>query len=371
MSDTRNEVLSADETHDALRTCCLLTQISLVRNVSDLPFPSHLRGRKSREAAKMLCDRLTALVPAEDVTDDEDLAASGHVRFGIAPKADRSPDYHLFQISLKHGTVIWCELMSANHFTFSVSGPFLNFEFKARILTQFVDMLAGPMHFAYDPSIGYLTTQLTLTGNGLRIRSWMHLPGLSHFGHLRELCNAAEMCGVLAELEQPDNPPPGHVIILFNRSCMTAPIGQLVNEYKNFLEETAYQEMISRKRLLRDEPFVFVDLLTRTKSLLGHATMINASEAMDALSDLRLGVTTGVISTKHAKAALDPDWFVPVHDDVFFREIGQPLLQSGEKLPPEVRQFAPWRDDALRARCLRTFADFSISKSLKERARRQ
>ena len=306
----------------------------------------------------------------EDLTDDDDLAEMAEVYHGLAPRNERGPGYRLLKATAPDGeTTVWCEVMSANHLTFSVSGDFLDFEEKATLLRTFVDALAEPLEFVSTRELGYLTAQPTLVGTGLRIRTWMHLGGLAHFGYLRELCNAAEVKGTLVELERPESTPPGSLVILFNRFSLGAPMMEIVRRFKDFLVRVSEQETEARWRMLRDEPFVFLDILTRAKAVLKAATMMSAEEALDLLSDLRLGLTTGAITAKKVNP-LDPHWFDDATERVFYRAHGRALRRK-HVLPHDVDTFQPWREEALRAVWMRSLAGFSLSRELVERADEQ
>ncbi len=353
-----------------LRLFCVKTQISLVRNVSGAPFPM----RMAPSAAKALAEQLTAwlarfVARSEDLTQDDALADAGEALHGLSPRKERGPGYRLLRLTSAEGLEVWCELMSANHLTFSVCGDFLDFGARTEALRRFVDALAEPVGFAYDARLGYLTAQTSLVGTGLRIRSWMHLGGLAHFGYLRELCNAAEARGSYVELEHPDNPPPGCLIILFNRFSLGARAEAIAERHRAFLLRVSEQETEARWRLVRDEPFVFLDVLSRAKALLKCATMVSENEALDLLSDIRMGLTTGAATARRVDP-LAPGWFDDARDGVFFARHGRALRRECP-LPHDVDTFTPWRDDALRAAWMRPLASFSLSKELVERAAEQ
>lgn len=349
---------------------CVKTQLSFVRNVTGAPFPLRMSPRAAKALAEKLREALTRLVgEVEDCTDDEVLADAGEVLYGLSPRRERGPGYRLLRLVSHEKLIVWCELMSANHLTFSVCEGVLDFGARTEALRRFVDGLAGPLGFAYDARLGYLTAQTSLVGTGFRIRSWMHLGGLSHFGCLRELCNAAEAKGTYVELESPDNPPPGCLIILFNRFSLGARAEEIAKRHQAFLMRVAEQEALARERLVRDEPFIFLDMINRAKVTLLNAMMISENEALDLISDLFMARTAGVV-TARGFDRLEGGGFDVVRDGCFYPMRGR-ALRRRVPLPHDVETFAPWRDDALRAAWLRPVARFSVSKDLVERAAEQ
>ena len=358
-----------------LRLFCTKTQISLVRNVRGAVFPGRMAERPAKSLGRHLAEAVRRAAEAlamrsEDVTDDDDLAAMGEAYHGLTPREDRPPGYRLLRLAEAQGDwLVWCEVMSANHLTFSVTGTFLDFVQEAERLRGLVDGLDGALGYASDPELGYLTAQPSLLGTGFRIRSWVHVGGLAHFGYLRELCNAAEAKGALVELERTDVTPPGSLVIIFNRFSLGFTVGEIAARFRAFLVRVSEQETETRWRLLRDEPFVFLDLLTRAKVTLKAALLMDEQEALDLLSDVRLGLTTGAIAARKVDP-LTPRWFDDAREGVFYRAHGRALRRK-HALPHDIDTYPPRREEALRAEWLRPLANFSFSRELIERADEQ
>ncbi len=354
-----------------LRVLCVKTQISFARNITGVPFPTRLRVRPGEQLVKHLVAELRKQVKAvEDLTESESLMVEGEVRYGLLPRSERSPLYRLLRLTSDTGLVVWCELMTANHLTFSMSGPGGDFRVQTEALRRFVDTLAGPLGFAYSERLGYLTAQLSLLGTGFRIRSWMHVGALDHFGTLRELCNAAQVKGELVEFDAYDPPPPGSLLILFNRFSMGARAEQLAERHYDFLERVAEQERRAQARLLYDEPFFFLSELMRVKVMLKQSMMLAEQETLDALSILRIAVMTGVATmARSAPNPLLPSVLDEVREGLFLLTHGAEMREDA--LPPAVKAFGPWREETLRASWMRRFAAFKMDNYFVERALHQ
>lgn len=347
------------------REVCMCTQISFVRNLAGTPFPHRMSAPEARRLGSRLATKIIDLFEAKDVTDDDVISLIAEPVYGLTPTAERGPGYHL--LSLTYDSLrLWVETMSANHLTISLTGTVVGFPYYSEATRLFVDRLAEVFPFAYSEKLGYLTSQPTLVGTGFRIRSWMHLAGLAHFGYLRELCNAAEVKGVLVELDEPDDPPPGCRIILFNRFSLGQSVEQIAVCFEEFVLRTCEQETTARWRLHYDEPFVLLDILRRAKAIASSALLISEEMALDLLSDLRLGLSTRDASIR-GQRPLDPGWFANVMDPMFYRLYGF-RLEEKAALPKSIRSLTPARDDALRALWLRDFCKFSISRDLIRRA---
>lgn len=346
---------------------CLGSQMSFVRNLEGYPFPHRMSATEAKRLGNQIARKVVDFFDGTDITDNEVMAEFVEPVYGLTPVADRGPGYHLIQAETDT-CVLWIEVMSANHLTISRtgSGTLTNFVERMRELQADVDSLTKIFDFAYTDALGYLTAQPSLVGTGFRIRSWMHLAGLAHFGYLRELCNAAEVQGVLVELEDPENPPPGCRIILFNRFSLGKTTKQIAAGFQEFVLRVCEQENAARWRLHYDEPFVLLDILRRAKALIKEALMISEEMAMDLLSDIRLGYTIGDVTSRNLRVE-DPEWFCDVMGPVFRwhqmrqMELYVPIPQNARVRPADA-------EDAYRAIWLRERIKFSISSDLTRRA---
>lgn len=322
------------------RDIALRTQLSLVRNHADRPFPPQLSRRDGARYADELCRRVREVFGAEDVTEDPAVTDLAEVSFGLSPVSKRGPFYRLLLTRLPDGGCFWTEVGAVNHLTFSLlsdGGPIAD---RAQVLWDLAALYERRYPFAYAEPWGYLTGQLSFTGTGFRIRTWVHVPGLAHFDHLAQLCNAAERYGSLMEIEGPeDETPPGNLAILFNRSTMDAPVRAIAESHVSFLGMLCDAEDQARRRLRLDFPFVLYDRLKRMRGLLRDAEMLEPDEALDLLSAYRLGVATGALKCPPAKAGFPPDWFDVAEDGPMLHRLDQ-LLQPDEQrallasLPP-------------------------------------
>ncbi len=346
----------------------LRTQLSLVRNVPGIPFPLKMPEKLLRDWGERLTARLIECIPgAEDITDDVELALTGEVLYGILPANERSAGYHLLRLPSTDPEIdCWCEVMCTNHLTFSATGRFIDSQEPLAMLEFMVRNLERKMPFVYDEKLGYLSAQLTLVGTGLRIRSWLHLAGLTHFNYLHELANAAEAAGLLVEMDEHGTPPPGCLFILFNRHTLGHTAEDIVHRFDHFLTQVVKQECIARKRLAFDEPYLLLDRLIRAQALFANALMMGEDETQDLLSDLRLGADVGAI-TKCKTQPLACDWFEMMCDSVFCHRFLD-LLEGRIQVPPAIVRTPQWRLEAYRAEALRLFSKFDISETFLRKA---
>lgn len=349
-------------TEKAFQQVCLFTQICFVRNLAGKKFPNALseeeRCRLSAEIVSVLCSHFHFT----DITHLPSLKGIVGDYLHLLPEGDRDAGYRL----LAHKDDLYCEVMATNHLTFTLRTAGSDLAKPAEEAERIVAEIGRKLPYAVHERYGFLSAQLPLVGTGFRVRSMLHLCGLSHFNHLRELCNAAEFNGTLVELDSPE-PPPGHLIILFNRFAMGRSVADILTAYRDTLTDVIVQELHARKRLLRDEPFVLHDILSRCLAILSAARLLSENEAMDALSDLRLAASLGIVKSGLGSKPFERMWFV-VPGAGFLTRLLEQQPELLATLPPQVADYPPWRLDAVRAQVLQEFGEVTLKPSFLKRA---
>lgn len=350
----------------ALRTICLKTQVTLVRNVVGYPFPGPTPRHGATVPVNQWLARIATIHPFEDLTDDADLMPQAEIRHGLAAPDDRTPAYRLLRFHLNVNDthyVVWCELMAGNHLTFSITETDLDFEDRITVLEAFTDRFAAVFDFAYDEQFGYLTALPSLTGTGLRIRSWLHLSGLASLDYLPQMVRAAEVKGVLTEfLPDATEPPPGDIFILYNRFSLNLPAATIVRDYKTFLLRLARQEMKARMRLAHDRVVQLYDELNRTLLISRNALLISEREALNLLSSYWTGCSCGALEPVQTPDYAFHDCFNVVQDALCPKSLLKPNEPHNlSALPPICRQEYLLNHDILRALWFRRLAEATFT----------
>lgn len=357
---------------------CLCAQFAFVRNLERMPFPDRMKEADRVRRSAQIIAQLEQLLPGIENLTPTLAEAQAHLAVMLltAPES-RLPGYALLYLDKPEGVdaPIWCEVMGANHLTFSVIATSqqlspTDYDTLTEQLQRFVDKLEPHFGFARTERFGYLTRQLTLTGSGFRLRVWLHLAGLMHFDHLRELENAATFADLRIDTNNDvgSQPPPGALCILFNGRSLRDNAVDEARALQRFLGSVIRQERNARQRLLLEEPYVLLDIVSRLQANLHATLMVTPDELCDSLSDFYLAWDLAAITPKQRPRLIPPMISALMFDDDHLSHLPLHRLLEGVYLPPPVRDFPPWRKAATRAIWMRTFLDFSISRSFKRRA---
>lgn len=167
------------------------------------------------------------------------------------------------------------------------------------------DLIEGPcgqsgqtLKYAYSQRFGYLTCCPTNVGTGIRVSVMLHLPALKLMGEMDKVRRAArDMSLAVRGYYGEGSEAAGEFYQISNQTTLGKAERVILQEFQQEIipqviayERTARRFMLDkRRRLLEDKVF-------RALGLLRHARLLSPEEALSLLSDVRLGVVTGLIT---------------------------------------------------------------------------
>lgn len=159
------------------------------------------------------------------------------------------------------------------------------------------DELEKGLDFAFHPRFGYLTACPTNVGTGLRLSVMLHLPGLKMTGELEKASRAAHDMGLAVRgFHGEGSEAAGEFYQVSNQTTLGKSDALLLRELnEEIVPRLVGYERHARAKLLGDRKLATHDAVARALGTLRHARLLRASEAMDLLGMVRLGVVGGLI----------------------------------------------------------------------------
>lgn len=163
-------------------------------------------------------------------------------------------------------------------------------------LNEVDSALQAYLDFAFDQRLGYLTSNLDSLGTGLSLSALLHLPGL----RLSNLIGAviddvgeswhqlSPVSGELANVR-------GDLYTVENRSTLGISEEELVYNLRHTVNGVVERERRARADIRHDGECVLKDRIGRALGIAREACLLEDDEAVDLLSSLRLGVSTGLL----------------------------------------------------------------------------
>lgn len=275
------------------------TRIRLARNLSELPFPA----RMSQPDRLKLQQKVVESVMNENAatTDLHFIDVGSLSKTEAVSLVERhlvSPEF----ISDCTGRGI---LMNADetlsimineedhlHLQSILGGLDLQTTYQA--VDQLDTILDKALHFAFDQSLGYLTQNPMNLGTGMRASLMLHLPALKDEGSMLRISTSLSKLGlILRGIYGSGTEPKGAIYQLSNQVSL----GLSEQEAIANLESIAMQ-LISQERAARQELAQSLntqDTISRSLGILQSARMMSNDEFMRLISNVRFGVSVGLV----------------------------------------------------------------------------
>lgn len=207
---------------------------------------------------------------------------------------------------------------------------------KAYDLADKIDnMMEETLDYAFDEKYGFITSCPTNFGTGLRASYMMHLPCLEKTGNIKQIINAVSKYGITVRgIYGEGTEALGSIYQISNQVTLgksEKEILELLKKVGNIVKE---QEIRIREMLIAKDKIAFTDRIYRSYGILANAKKISAGEAMEHLSNVRLGILSGLLEKKKP--------LFPVNSIIVSTQPAVLQMRAGYDLTPDKR-------DAMRA----------------------
>ena len=164
------------------------------------------------------------------------------------------------------------------------------------IIDKVDDMIEDKIEYAFNENYGYLTCCPTNVGTGMRASVMAHLPSLVMTGHINSLLNAVGKVGLMVRgLYGEGTEASGNIFQISNQVTLGISEEETIENLKSVVRQIIEQERTARKKLVETSRLKLEDRFYRSYGTLSNARIITSEEAMKLLSNVRLGVNTGIL----------------------------------------------------------------------------
>jgi protein arginine kinase len=165
-------------------------------------------------------------------------------------------------------------------------------------INQLDSELEESLPYAYDSQLGYLTSCPTNVGTGMRASVMLHLPGLVLSGKINAAIQGVNKLGLAVRGifgEGTDNR--GNLFQISNQSTLGESEVQIIERLNTVITQIISHEKSCRNTLLADKKYFLLDHVGRAYGILRHAYTLSSEEALNSLSDLRIGVDMNMFNS--------------------------------------------------------------------------
>jgi protein arginine kinase len=321
----------------------LTSRIRLARNLRGHPFPGWAKRDQRAAALELIQPAVEALPPMKDAFSQQ-LGSLNPVQKQVLVERHLISREHAARgdgsaAVIERRQTFSLMINEEDHLRMQAIRPGLQLTAAFNALSELDSELEKSLEFAFDPSLGYLTTCPTNLGTGLRASAMLHLPALVLSDQIGQILQAVSKIGLAVRgLYGEGTESLGNLYQISNQSTLGESEETIIRRLERVIAEVAVHESNAREKLLEDDPAMVADKIGRAYGTLRHAHLIESKEALNHLSILRLGGCVGFFPPETVMLC-----------DSLLMDIQPAHLQlhSGRKLTPEER-------DSIRAEIVRS-----------------
>ena len=282
------------------------TRVRVARNIENYKFPSLMSIEESDELTNEVLNaikdsdeegnykfnRIRDLIPRERLVFIEE-----HL---ISPGLIQNLDKSSFLIRNDQRATIMINEEDHLRIQTLFSGLKLNEAWD--LCSQIDDSLEQKIDYAYDEKLGFLTSCPTNVGTGLRASVMVHLPCLSMTGHINTIIEALRKVGLTVRgLYGEGSEALGNLYQISNQVTLGESEEDIIVKLNKVISQIVARERNTRRYLMETKALELEDKIYRSLGILTHSRLMSSKEAMNHLSNIKLGWDINLIQNEKLK----------------------------------------------------------------------
>lgn len=281
------------------------SRVRLARNLRMIPFPHLMTPEYGKKCIREIND-------AREKNEDKVLGALNTISFDQISVIDRQilVEKHLISPGHAEKSEFFRGLMvnedgslaimvnEEDHLRIQCFLPGLQIKEAYSLVQQLDDALEKRLDFAFDERQGYLTSCPTNVGTGMRASVMLHLPAIALSGQTRIIFQNINQLGMTVRgLYGEGTEVVGNLFQLSNQITMGQTEEDIISNLSTIAIQIIEQERLMRGKLNKEMQYQLEDRIGRSYGVLTNARTLSSNEALNLLSDVRLGVDMGIINS--------------------------------------------------------------------------
>lgn len=277
------------------------TRVRLARNLKDCPFTCKLSKDKMEYVNEKVKDSI--LKSNSSIQNDFEYidmsklsniqAVSLVERHLVSPEFIANPSGR--SLLLKKDNSVSIMVNEEDHVRLQVLKEGLALSEAYDVADKIDTLLDEQLNFAFDERFGYLTACPTNLGTGMRASLMLHLPVLQENGAMSRISSNLSKLGItIRGTFGEGTKAKGALYQLSNQVTLGLSENAAISNLKDISNQIIAQERKARENLSGN--IKVLDVIGRSLGILKEARLISSDEIMHLLSNVRLGISIGVIS---------------------------------------------------------------------------
>lgn len=287
-----------------VRDVVLSSRTRIARNVANLPFPSIMKPEQGEQVAQMV--RRCFL---DSKSSEEHQFNFMHMRDVPAVERQILVERHLASQDLMENAEVSALLLDTkekvtvmineeDHIRMQCILPGLQLSQAWETLSQVDDVIEEQVEYAFHEKLGYLTCCPTNVGTGLRASVMMHLPALTMNKQMNIILQTISKIGLTARgIYGEGSEALGNIYQISNQITLGPTEEDIISNLTIACKQIVDKERMARKAFYKTSGIQFDDAIWRSMGILQNARVLELKEFMALISQVRVGVSLGLIPT--------------------------------------------------------------------------
>ncbi|MDA3900262.1 MAG: hypothetical protein PF637_07060 [Spirochaetes bacterium] len=198
------------------------------------------------------------------------------------------------------------QVNSEDHFRIQVLRSGMDLYDAYRDIVEIDTELNLFVDYAFNDTYGYLSSSLDNAGTGLKASALLHLPVISALGTIVEVKKMAEEMGAaFTSVSGDQNQNYGSLYLIANKKAINQTETEIIEIVDDIVKMVAGLEMESRDDYSSDFKLQLEDKVWRSYGILKYSRSVTYVEALEYLSNIRLGIILFIIKDISLKTVHD------------------------------------------------------------------
>lgn len=281
------------------------SRVRLARNVEGMPFPHLMTDEQAEKVVRMVTAAFRSPQAAKAGLGDFEVYQLSEMsdldRYVLVEKHLISPNFAQEgrgAVVIGAGEAVSVMVNEEDHLRIQCLYPGLQLGEALALANKVDDFLEGQLEYAWGEKFGYLTACPTNVGTGLRASVMVHLPGLVINNQAGRVFSTVVKLGFIVRgLYGEGTEAVGNIFQVSNQVTLGQSEADTVLNLGNVVGQVIEQEKQVRQAIMAEMKAAIEDKVGRAYGILLWSHILSSQEAMQLLSDMRLGVGLGLIKT--------------------------------------------------------------------------
>jgi len=281
--------------NDNANAIWLASTVNLLRNIEKFKFPGKLNEERKKQIIALVSKELLTMNSlAQPSLIKADIIGTLEKEF-LAEHFLSAQNYNQTEAGegfiLDHSGEFLATLNIRDHIHFQLIDCKGELENTWSRLVKIETNLGKILNYSFLPKFGFLTADPTQCGTALLVSVYLQVPGLIHTNKIDEILEKiSDDSIIVAGIQGSPTEIIGDVLVVQNNYTLGLTEENIVSSIRSFTTKLLVEENAARNTVKNEDSSEIKDKVSRAFGILIHSYQIEAIEALNALSILKLGI---------------------------------------------------------------------------------